>query len=495
MGPLVAASPRGGEAGTRGGDPAVSAAWGAYRRLLRLPRSPAFPPLRSAELPDRQEFQHPVLHVAERVVILVEDALGFREVEVLLAAGAPGQLENGLEVGADDLGLHRLPRDPAESAEFAVHLAARVGRQVERGELGPQFLEIVGLVVLAQFPADRLQLLAKEHLALTLAELLLDLGLDVLLRVHEADLALDVHEDTPEPVLDRQRLEERLALHRGDVEVARHEVGEPSGVVHAGEHLLNDLLRQPRLLAQLGGARAGLAVERHERGILEADRRQFLGVADHGLEVAVLVDDVHGDAAPLAVQEKLHAGQAALQLPDLGDGTDGVEVVRADLFDVFPLGNGEYQFFRSGQRRLDGAKRPGPTGADGSRDAGEEHDIAEGENGDRQAFSHFEYPQALFRGRKWQGSIAVGSSSAPPMPPGTDRISLPLASVWAHRMQYGTRNLRGHRPSAIPTGSLCPGRRSWEFRQRVALSSGGRQIGVFLMNPHFACNARGPEPR
>jgi hypothetical protein len=73
--------------------------------------------------------------------------------------------------------------------------------------------------------------------------------------------------------------------------------------------------RQSRLLAQLGGAGSHLAVERHEGRIFGIDGRQLLGVADDRLEVSVLLGDVNADAAVFAVQQELHAAQAALELP------------------------------------------------------------------------------------------------------------------------------------------------------------------------------------
>ena len=115
-----------------------------------------------------------------------------------------------------------------EPAELAVDFLPGLGRQVERLELLAQLLEVVPLVALAQLALDGLELLAQEHLALPLAQLLLDLGLDVLLGVEHADLALHVDQDAAEPLLDAQRLEQRLPLGRGDVDVAGDEVGEPA---------------------------------------------------------------------------------------------------------------------------------------------------------------------------------------------------------------------------------------------------------------------------
>ena len=107
-------------------------------------------------------------------MILIEDLRRFGEVEVLLGAGVPRQLGHGLEVGTNDLGLHRLATDAVKPAELAIDFAPRVLGQVECVELLPQLLEIGRLVVLTQFLADGLELLPKEHLALPVTQLFLD---------------------------------------------------------------------------------------------------------------------------------------------------------------------------------------------------------------------------------------------------------------------------------------------------------------------------------
>src|SRR2546430_14984532 len=56
------------------------------------------------------------------------------------------------------------------------------------------------------------------------------LRLDLLLGVDAADLSLDVDEHAPQSLLDREGLEQGLALGRLPLDVARHEVGEPAGI-------------------------------------------------------------------------------------------------------------------------------------------------------------------------------------------------------------------------------------------------------------------------
>jgi hypothetical protein len=189
---------------------------------------------RGAKLSHGQELEHAVLDVLEAVVVLVEDLGRLTEVEVVLAAMSPRQLGDGLEVGADHLVLHRIAVRATEPAELAVHFLSRLLRQVESRELLRQIVGILSALALAQLALDRLELLAQHHFPLTVPEFLLDLRLDLLLRVDHADLALYVHQHSAQPLLDREGLEQRLSLLELELEVVRHEIRQSRGVSGLG---------------------------------------------------------------------------------------------------------------------------------------------------------------------------------------------------------------------------------------------------------------------
>ncbi len=162
-----------------------------------------------------------------------------------------------------------------------------------------------------------------------------------------------------------------------------------------GEHLLDDLLGQPGLLTQFAGAGPCLAVETDEGRVLRIERLHLLGLQHDGLEVAVLLSHMHGDATTLAVQQELHAREATLHLADAGDGADGEETLGVDRLHILPLGHGEDQPVRGGEGRLDGAKRSGPTGADWRGGSGEQHDFAQGKDGEYQTLGRFRHLSSL----------------------------------------------------------------------------------------------------
>ena len=336
------------------------------------------------ELAHRQELEHPVLDVLEPVVVLLEDLRRVLEVDLLLGAGVPRQLGDGLEVGADHLRLHRLAAHARQSSELAVDLLAHVLRQLESVELGPQLVELGAAFTLAQLVLDRLHLLAQEHLALAIADLGLDLVLDRLLGVEHVELTLHVGQHQAQPLLDRERLEQLLALLRREVEVAGDQIGEATGLGDALEHLLDRVLGQPRALAELRRALAQLTMERHERGFVGRLGRQLLGLDHGGHDHATRFVEAHRVAAPQSGDEELGSGQAALLLVDARDGAGGEQRGGVDLLGVAALQGGEDQLVRRVVGGFDGAQTRRTARQDRHGDAGEDHHVAQGQDREMQ---------------------------------------------------------------------------------------------------------------
>ena len=82
-----------------------------------------------------------------------------------------------------------------------------------------------------------------------MANLLLNLILDVLLYLQQLDLTLHVYQHTPQALFYAQRLEYRLPLLWRDIEIATDNVGQAAGVIHRLKHLLHDFRRNTGLLS------------------------------------------------------------------------------------------------------------------------------------------------------------------------------------------------------------------------------------------------------
>src|SRR6185295_15049247 len=106
-----------------------------------------------------------------------------REIEVVVRPIAPGKLGDPLEVRPDNLGLHRLATRTLETAELALDFLTRLLGQLELEQLLAELRHLLRLIVVAELLLNRLHLLAEIHLALPLAQLLLDLRLDLLLHL------------------------------------------------------------------------------------------------------------------------------------------------------------------------------------------------------------------------------------------------------------------------------------------------------------------------
>ena len=341
------------------------------------------------QLTDGEEFQYLVLDVLEAVVVLLKDLGRALQIEGLVGPLVPRQLGDGLEVGADDLRFHRVAAGALQSRQLALDLLlGRLGELKRRQPLA-QLLDVAALVLFAELLANRLQLLAEDHFALALAELLLHLGLDVLLGVEDADLPLYVHQHPPQPLLDREQVEQPLALGRGDIEVAGHEIGEAAGLVgDLFQHLPDDLVREPGLFTQLTCALAGLAEQCDEGRIVRLDRRLFHRLHDDRFDVSGTLGVLQRGSALLAVQDQLHAAQPALHLPDPRDRAHAVQQGRGHRVDIFALGDGKDQPGLGLERGLDGPQGGGPARADRGGHAGKQHHVPQRQDREGKPLRH-----------------------------------------------------------------------------------------------------------
>ncbi len=71
------------------------------------------------ELADGQVLDQAILYIVEAGVVGVEYAAGLGEVEALLGALGPRQLKDGVEPGADPIGLGRLGTRPLQAFDLA----------------------------------------------------------------------------------------------------------------------------------------------------------------------------------------------------------------------------------------------------------------------------------------------------------------------------------------------------------------------------------------
>jgi hypothetical protein len=185
------------------------------------------------QLAHGEELENPVLHVLEAEMVLVQDLLGLEQVDLVFRARAPRQLGHQLEVCPQHLVLGRLRVRPLQTPQLPLHLGAGFIIQLQFLDPLAQLLQFARLILVPKLALDRLHLLAQHDLPLLLAQLLLHLLLDLLLRLQTDQVALHAHEHAPHPLRHRHQLQQTLLLLRRHLQVERHHVGERAGVFHA----------------------------------------------------------------------------------------------------------------------------------------------------------------------------------------------------------------------------------------------------------------------
>ena len=183
-----------------------------------------------------REFEDPLLHLLQVVVVLVEDGLHLLYIDVILGRSAPRQFDEPLYIGPehvrfDGVGMHHLEALHLLSCLF-LHLA----RHLRLLDLLPQVLYVVvPLVGLAKLRPYRLHLFPEKILPLAFRHLILGLGEYLCLHVQELDLLADDLGELPQPLDRIDDLEQLLGLVHLEPQVRAGDVGEFSRLVYRVE--------------------------------------------------------------------------------------------------------------------------------------------------------------------------------------------------------------------------------------------------------------------
>ncbi len=163
-------------------------------------------------------------------MILIEDALGFRNVALELGLLAPGQPEQHIEIIAHDRGLGRHRRHRLELLEFRRRLGPCFLAELELGDLGGQFGNFVAAllgIAVPKFTLDRLQLLVEIIFALGLLHLALDPAADLFLDLKHTQFTFHEGERHFEPTRGIEFDQQRLLVSDLDADVGGNRIGKP----------------------------------------------------------------------------------------------------------------------------------------------------------------------------------------------------------------------------------------------------------------------------
>ena len=329
------------------------------------PGLPGEAPL-DAELAHRQVLDDALLDVREPGVVGVEDRPRLLEVEPVLGAGRPGDLEHRVEPRPHPRRLRRLVAHPVEAVDLPFDGGAGALGSIERGELGPV---LVGdLHLLAKLLLDRLELLAEEVLALGLVDPLRRFVADLLAELEIGQDLPHPSEELADPLPQVEGLEDLDFLGEGELGSVGGEVGELGGVVHPKHPLGHG--DDPPVLEDPGNHHAVLIGESGEFVVDDLDLGVRLRFHPQG---AGLVDPARRHAGPG------DAGDNDTLVPhvlDVGDGSHrGVRPVDA---------GDEEKALVAAPGGIDGDPRFRAVDLDGDDHVGEDDPVAERKNGKRE---------------------------------------------------------------------------------------------------------------
>ena len=319
-------------------------------------------------------------------MILVENFRSGLYIQPLLRLFVPRQVEDRVEIIAQDGGLGGAGLLAREARNFTQQLFLRLLRKLQRLNFGAVAVR-VAVVVLAEFFADDVQLLAQIIIALVLVDILLHLIVDLAFQPQNVKL-LRHHADAQlQPVNGRQRFEHALLVLVAERRVLGDEIGQLARVVGRRalqqvflpgfdgqiDKLLKQLVRLPheRLRARHGGVIARL-VQLHRAGE----------------EIRLGVDHVGQLRAVFALDENAHIiARQAQDLPHIGHGADGIQVGLLRLVALHVALGDKEDHLIGPHGLLNGAGRPAPSDVEMRHAAGEHHDPAQRQ--DRQAGKGF----------------------------------------------------------------------------------------------------------
>jgi len=181
---------------------------------------------------DGDVLQDAVLDLLQPVVVGVEHGGGVGHVEIVGRLLHPRQVENPVDIGADDADLRRHWRHGRQPREFLFRLGPHVFRQVLGRHGGAQLVQLLGEdVQFAQLALDDAHLLAQEVLAVGAIDLLLHLALDFVLKLQYVQLLGQQDADHLEPLVGAKRLHDLLPRGHGHGQAGGDEVGQPARFV------------------------------------------------------------------------------------------------------------------------------------------------------------------------------------------------------------------------------------------------------------------------
>ena len=294
------------------------------------------------QLADGQHLEDAVLDLFQAVVVVVQDLLGLVDVQIVLGKGVPGQVQAGVQIGADDGGLLVAALHLGQAVHFFQELGLALFFQVQLQDAAAVVLRLgVGVVPLPQLAADDVQLLVEVIVPLVFVHGLVDLVADLFFDLHHLAFPAQQLDQLFQPAGEGVLVHHRLFVLVAEQEVGRDVLAQKDGVVagHDGKHhVLGQALVQGQVIVKDAleaadhcvGLEGVLFLRAADRRGLDGCQQELAAVVQVGHAGAVLALHQHPDQLVRDPQHLLDLSHHAVSKQVVPGGLVGVHLFLGD---------------------------------------------------------------------------------------------------------------------------------------------------------------------
>ena len=291
------------------------------------------------QLTDGQHLEDAVLDLLQAVVVTIQHPLGLGDVQIILREGVPWQVEAGIQIGADDRPLLIAALHLGEAVHLFEELLLPFLIQMESGDLPAVLLGFGGgVVVLAQFLADHVELLVEVVVALVLVHRFVHLLGDLFVDLEHPALPVHLLDEQAQTAHQGAFVQNGLLVLEAEQEVGRDVLRQEGRVGAGGDskyHILTDMgIQRQKLVEALFDVPDEDICLRHFLGLCHLYRSR----ADRGQQEAAVVLHL-GELGPVLAfdQNADEVVRHPHHLLDLGHDAISIEVGGLGLFDLHLL--------------------------------------------------------------------------------------------------------------------------------------------------------------
>ena len=203
------------------------------------------------QLAHGQRFQNAVLHLFQAIVVAVQNLLRTADIKVIHRESVPRQVQTGVQIGADDRCLLIGALHLGKTVYLLEQFLLAILRKVQFRDPAAVLVGLsVGVVALAQFIADDVQLFVQVIIALVLVHGLVDLFRDLLFNFHHLTLAAQHLDQLFQPPVQGALIHDSLLVLVAEQQVRGHILAEEGRVV-AGNDGKHHILAKARVHAEI----------------------------------------------------------------------------------------------------------------------------------------------------------------------------------------------------------------------------------------------------